>query len=40
MPKGENVGPSVMGLALMKNRANMVNVRHGVGIGIDKKHIK
>jgi len=30
MPKGENVGPGVMVLALMLNMVNMVNVGHGV----------
>jgi hypothetical protein len=29
-----------MGLALMTKRTNMVNVGHGVGIGIDTKRIK
>jgi hypothetical protein len=33
-------GPSIMGLALMTKRTNMVNVGHGVGIGIDTKRIK
>jgi len=40
MPKEENVGPNIMGLALMKKRTNMVNVGHGFGIGIDTKRIK
>jgi len=40
MPKGGNVGPSIMGLALMTKRMNMVNVVHGVGIGIDTKRVK
>jgi hypothetical protein len=40
MPKGGNVGPSIMGLELMTKRTNMFNIGHGFGIGIDKKIIK
>jgi hypothetical protein len=40
MPKAENVGPNIMGLALMTKRTNMFNVGHVFGIGIDTKIIK